>query len=70
MSGSASARVASRAVRTSSRLVSLLEEPARHLRLTREAAEIDNGAGMGDRLGPDRWRRVGTVGGGNSAVSS
>ncbi len=41
----------------------MLEEATGHLRQTRDAAEIDNGAGMGDGLGPDRrglgWRPAG-----------
>ena len=30
-----------------------LEEPTRHLRLTSQTAEIDDGASMGQRLGTD-----------------
>jgi len=45
-----------------------LEEPTRHLRLTRQAAEIHDGASMGQRCGTDAGGIGCTVGSGNGAI--
>ena len=45
-----------------------LEEPTRHLRLTSQTAEIDDGASMGQRLGTDAGGIGCTVGSGNGAI--
>jgi hypothetical protein len=45
-----------------------LEEPPRHLRLAGQTAEIDDGAGMGQRCGTDAGGKVCTVGSGNGAI--
>ena len=45
-----------------------LKEPTRHLRLTGQTAEIDDGASMGQRCGTDAGGIGCTVGSGNGAI--
>ena len=45
-----------------------LKEPTRHLRLTGQTAEVDDGASMGQRCGTDAGGIGCTVGSGNGAV--